>query len=304
MATFCVDRAWQTQLLFIAKKTRWLAIAIFLCANPAFAQLKNDPSTIAGVGAAGYSGDGGLGTSATLNGPYGVAVDSAGNIYIADAHNQRIRKVDANGLISTVAGNGTSGFSGDGGPATEAQLNTPHGVATDSAGNLYIADTYNRRIRKIDANDGTISTVVGDGVEGAGGDGGPAVGAQVGAPTGVAGDTAGNLHIADSIYKTVRVVDASGTIQSLSGDTTKGEGGAGSVSLLNTPFGMAVDSAGNLYVPDFSKNQVRRISFEGTKAVGIPTLGAAAVSMLTLMLTLGFVFQRKKKEALDIIKYR
>ena len=238
---------------------------------------------IVGDGTTGYSGDGGPAIAAQLNGPYGVAVDGAGNLYIADAHNQRIRKVDANGIISTVAGNGTSGFSGDGGPAIAAQLNTPHGVATDSAGNLYIADTYNRRIRKVDAN-GTISTVVGDGTEGAGGDGGPAVGAQLGAPTGVAVDTAGNLHIADSIYKTVRVVDASGTIQSLSGDTTKGEGGAGSVSLLNTPFGMAVDSAGNLYVPDFSKNQVRRISFEGTKAVGIPTLGAAAVSMLTLML--------------------
>ena len=252
---------------------------------------------IVGDGTTGYSGDGGPAIAAQLNGPYGVAVDGAGNLYIADAHNQRIRKVDANGIISTVAGNGTSGFSGDGGPATAAQLNTPHGVATDGAGNLYIADTYNRRIRKIDVNNGTISTVVGDGLEGAGGDGGPAVGAQLGAPSGVAVDTDGNVHIADSTYKTVRFVDASGAIHSLSGDTTKGEGGPGAVSLLNTPFGMAVDSVGNLYVADFSRNQVRKMPFEGAKAIAVPTLSAWGFILLTALFGAVMLIKRRTRAA-------
>ena len=268
--------------LFADLFMRWSVFILVLgCAGLAYAQgLRN---AVAGDGVAGYGGDSGSAIAAQLNGPYGVAVDGAGNLYIADAHNQRIRKVDANGIISTVAGNGTSGFSGDGGPAIAAQLNTPHGVATDSAGNLYIADTYNRRIRKVDAN-GTISTVVGDGTEGAGGDGGPAVGAQLGAPNGVAVDSVGNLHIADSTHKTVRVVNASGVIQSLSGDTTKGDGGPSAMSLLNTPFGMALDSAGNLYVADFSHNQVRKIPFEGVKAVAVPTLSAWGLFLLTALL--------------------
>ncbi len=249
---------------------------------------------VAGDGTVGYSGDGGPAISGQLNGPYAVTMDSAGNLYIADAHNQRIRKVDLNGIISTVAGTGTSGFSGDGGPATAAQLNTPHGVATDNAGNLYIADTYNRRIRKIDAS-GTISTVVGDGTEGSGGDGGPAVSAQLSTPTGVAVDTTGNLHIADSTYKTVRLVDSSGIITSLNGDSTKGEGGPGTVSLLNTPFGMAVDSVGNLYVADFSNNQVRKVAFEGAKAAAVPTLGAWGLGLLIVLL--GVVAVRRGRTA-------
>src|SRR5262249_43599938 len=151
----------------------------------------------AGNGTSGYSGDGGPATSAQLNVPFGVAVDGAGNLYIADLRNSRIRKVTTDGLISTVAGNETTGYSGDGGPATSAQLNSPNGVAVDGAGNLYIADYSNNRIRRV-TTDGLISTVAGNGTRGYSGDGGPATFAQLSGPAGVALDAAGNLNIADS----------------------------------------------------------------------------------------------------------
>ena len=138
-------------------------------------------STVAGDGTRGYGGDGGPAVAAQLDWPEGVALDGAGNLYIADVNNNRIRKVDAAGAISTVAGDGTQGFGGDGGPATAAQLNRPTGVALDGAGNLYIAEWSNRRIRKVDAA-GAISTVAGDGTQGFGGDGGPATAAQLRSP--------------------------------------------------------------------------------------------------------------------------
>jgi sugar lactone lactonase YvrE len=154
-------------------------------------------SLIAGGGASGFSGDGGPATAAQLNRPRRVAVDADGNLYIVDYGNQCIRKVTAAGVISTVAGNGKIGFSGDGGPARAAQLNWPRCVAVDSTGNLYIADTYNQRIRKVTAA-GAISTVAGNGIRGFSGDGGPATAAQLGDPGGVTVDTAGNLYIVDT----------------------------------------------------------------------------------------------------------
>jgi len=138
-------------------------------------------STVAGNGTAGFSGDGGLATSAQLHHPNGLAMDAAGNVYIADIINSRIRKVTPGGVISTVAGSGTGGFSGDGGPATSAQLARPYGVALDAAGNLYIADLGNRRIRKVTPG-GVISTVAGSGTGGSSGDGGPATWAQLSYP--------------------------------------------------------------------------------------------------------------------------
>jgi len=144
--------------------------------------------TVAGNGAPGYGGDNGTATSAGLNYPYGVAVDSAGNLYIADFLNQRIRKV-SNGVITTVAGNGTGGYGGDNGPATSAELFEPVGVAIDSAGNLYIVDSYNNRIRKV--SNGVITTVAGNGTQGFSGDNGPATSAQLTYPEGVAVDAAG-----------------------------------------------------------------------------------------------------------------
>ena len=164
-------------------------------------------STIAGTGTAGYSGDGGLSSSAQLWNPWGVAVDSAGNIFIADTASQRIRKIDVTtGVISTVAGTGTAGFSGDGGLATSAQLNSPQGLAVDSAGNVFIADTTNHSIRKIDATTGLITTVTGTGTAGFSGDGNAPNTALLNNPLGVAVDSVGNIFIADTFNQRIRKI--------------------------------------------------------------------------------------------------
>ena len=224
-----------------------------------------DISTVAGTGTAGFGGDGGPATSAQLNIPRAVAVDSSGNLFIADWGNGRIRKVDTSGTISTVAGNGTAGFSGDGGPATSAKLNIPRGVAVDSSGNLFIADWSNGRIRKVDTS-GTISTVAGDGTFGFGGDGGPATSAQLSFPTGVAVDSSGNLFIADTANHRIRKVDTSGTISTVAGNGTagfSGDGGPATSAKLNFPFGVAVDSSGNLFIADHFNHRVRKVDTSG-----------------------------------------
>jgi RHS repeat-associated protein len=162
-------------------------------------------TTVAGNGVDGYGGDGGLATAAKLRRPTGVAVDAAGNIYICDNWNYRIRKVDTSGIITTVAGNGVDGYGGDGGPATAAKLSLPDGVAVDAAGNIYIADQWNQRIRKVDTR-GIITTIAGNGVDGYGGDGGPATTAKLCYPSKVAVDTAGNIYIADHCNDRIRKV--------------------------------------------------------------------------------------------------
>ena len=186
-------------------------------------------------------------------------MDSAGNLYIADTGNNRIRKV-SNGVITTVAGNGTAGFSGDNGPATSAQLYDPAGVAVDSAGNLYIADTGNNRIRKV--SNGVITTVAGNGTAGFSGDGGPATSAQLNDPQGVAVDSAGNLYIADyrqqphpqGLERRDHHRGGNGT-PGFSGDN-----GPATSAQLNYPEGVAVDSAGNLYIADTGNNRIRKVS--------------------------------------------
>ena len=173
-------------------------------------------STVVGNGSAGYSGDGGAATSASLNSPYGLAFDGSGNLYIADRLNQVIRKVSPSGTISTVAGNGTAGYSGDGGDATSASLNNPWGVAVDGSGNLYIADLTNNVIRKVSPS-GTISTVAGNGTTGYSGDDGPATSASVNQPWGLAVDGSGNLYIGDAVNNRIRKVASGMLVSAIAG---------------------------------------------------------------------------------------
>ena len=210
-------------------------------------------STIAGNGSLGYSGDGGLATSAQLNNPWGVAVDSSGNIYIADSDNNVVRKVDPDGNISTFAGNGTEGSGGDGGPAASAQLGHPTGLAIDSKGNLYIANVYNAMVRKVDP-DGNISTVFKGGVSGT-------------FAAGVAVDSNDNLYIAWADGGYIVKIDTDGVQSVFAGiPGTKyytGDGGPATEARLNEPHAVAVDSAGNVYIADTYNHRIRKVDLDG-----------------------------------------
>jgi sugar lactone lactonase YvrE len=229
-------------------------------------------TVVAGNRIGGFSGDGGPATAASLNRPHGVALDAAGNLYFADSYNHRIRKVTAAGTITTVAGNGQRGYSGDGGPAVSASLSYPTGVALDAAGNLYIADSGNintradsgnLRIRKVTAA-GTITTVAGNGQFGYSGDGGPAISASFSYPTGVALDAAGNLYIADAWSLRIRRVTPAGTITTVAGGGSGGDGGPATAAYLGEPMGVALDAAGNLYIAEAFNNRIRKVAPGGT----------------------------------------
>jgi hypothetical protein len=259
------------------------------------AMAAGDIYTIAGNGKPGFSGDGGPAGSAKLNGPSAVAVDGAGNLVIADTNNSRVRVVAAGtgtfygramtaGDIYTVAGDGTGGFSGDGGPAASAELSGPSGVAVDAAGNVLIADNYNQRVRVVAASTGTfygqamtagdIYTIAGDGTAAFSGDGGPATSAELSAPASVSLDHAGNVLIADTDNNRVRVVAAStgtfygqamiaGDIYTVAGNGTygfSGDAGPASSAELKNPAGAAVDAAGNLVIADTSNDRVRVVA--------------------------------------------
>jgi len=238
-------------------------------------------STIAGTGDGAYQGDGVPALSTPLNTPSGLAIDGAGNLFIADTLNNRIRKVDAvTGIITTIAGNGEPGSAtkvGDGGLAVQANLNQPQGVTVDANGNLYIADTANQRIRRVDAITGLITTVAGDGQPSANGDGkgtytgdgGPAAQAGLSLPYAVAFDSSGNMYIPDSANNVIRMVNSAGTIS-----TVQMPGG----HTLNTPSGVAVDAAGNLYIADTQNSCIRKLDFAAGTLVTLTFNGANVVS--------------------------
>ena len=214
-------------------------------------------TTVAGNGTATFSGDGGAPTAAGLWFPNGVVVDSSGNLYIADQNNSRIRKV-SNGVITTVAGNGTAGFGGDGGTATAAKIYGPQGVAIDPSGNLYICDTGNNRIRKV--SNGVITTVAGNGSIGFSGDGVTATIASLSQPEDVAVDSAGNIYIVDTNNNRIRKV-SNGSITTVAGNGTlgfSGDGGPATAAQLSNPSSIALDAAGNIYIAD--QCRVRKVS--------------------------------------------
>ena len=234
-------------------------------------------STVAGTGERGYGGDGGLAVDAQLSGPIGVAVDADGNIYFSDIGNDRIRRVSAKGIITTFAGTGEEGYSGDGGPAVEAQLSAPRGLAVDSSGNLYIADTRNHAIRRVDTT-GTITTVAGSGERGNGGDGGAAVEARLNTPRDIAVDGSGNLYIADTRTSTVRQVDTAGIITTIAGTGEQGysgDGGSAVSAQLSAPYRVSVDGSGNLFIADTWNHRVRKVDTRGiiTTIAGIGGIG-------------------------------
>jgi uncharacterized protein (TIGR03437 family) len=221
-------------------------------------------TTVAGNGTCGNPGDGGAAILASLCYPAGLAIDSAGNLYIADSTNNRIRRVSLGGTISTVAGNGDQGFSGDGGPAASATLNNPLGVAVDGAGNLFIADYANNRVRKVSTT-GIITTVAGTGAFGFSGDGGQATSAQLAAPWFSVLDQAGNLFIADVANARVRKVSPDGVITTVAGNGGEDYPGDGSLA-VNVGIlvqGVALDAAGNLFVSGGFEG-VFQVSGDGT----------------------------------------
>jgi sugar lactone lactonase YvrE len=220
-------------------------------------------TTIAGNGTQGFSGDGGLATEAEFNEPRYMVSDAAGNIYISDLGNYRIRMVDPNGIVTTIAGNGKEASSGDGGPATSAAV-IPFGIALDAAGNLYVPD--GGRVRKIDIN-GIITSFAGNGTSGNGGDGGPATDAETGCPKNAIVDAQGNVYFSDICENNVRKVDTQGIISTVAGNGSTygplGDGGPATEASLDYPLQLAFDAVGNLYIADYFHERIRKVDTNG-----------------------------------------
>jgi len=228
-------------------------------------------TTVAGNGAQGYSGDGGQATNAELTPPNGIAFDGLGNYYYSDDYGNCVRKISTSGIITTVAGDTTQGYSGDGGQATNAQLYQPFGLAIDMSGNLYIADQYNNVIRMVNTL-GIISTIAGRdssgiGVAGFSGDGGPATAAELMQPLGLTIDASGNLYIADMGNNVVRMINTAGIINTIAGGGSCGtpycgDGGSATAAELSVT-GIAFDAVGNLYIADAGNNIIRKVNTLG-----------------------------------------
>jgi len=219
---------------------------------------------VAGNGVSRFSGDRGPAISAELNHPSDIATDDAGNLYIADTDNFRIRKISADGTITTIAGTGKEGSNGDGGPALDAQLNRPRGIAVDTKGNLFIADSLNGRIRRMDAS-GIISTIAGGGKSDSA-DPMPALNARLRYPIGIAVNDAGTVYFSDSGNAQIRKVDPNGQISTIAGTGTRGFNGDRGVAIkaqLNSPLSIAVDRSGNVFVADTGNSRLRMITADG-----------------------------------------
>ncbi len=233
----------------------------------------------AGTPSPGYGGDGQSAAVASLREPHGLAVDAAGNVYIADSGNFRIRKVNPLGVITTIAGMGQAGYSGDGGPATAARIGYISALALDPVGNLYVSDPYNHCVRRISSS-GTIQTVAG-GSFGTGGDGGPPTSAQLKYPRGLAVDRNGNLFVADSLNNRIRVAAAGGVLFTAAGTGAAGFGGdagPGPYASLNLPYALAADPAGDIYIADLRNFRIRCLQSPRVPPQPAPNLGTPIVN--------------------------
>ena len=222
-------------------------------------------NTIAGTGILSYSGDGGAAIVANLNVPQGLAIDTLGNIYVCDILNHRIRKINELGVISTFAGTGSMGFSGDGGPATAAQLNTPYNITLDRYGNVYVADGDNNRIRKINCS-GIISTIAGNGSSGYSGDGGAATIAALFHPSGIVVDSSMTVFFTDARNNRVRKISSSGIITTIAGSGLagfSGDGGAATAAIIDYPVGIFLDHDHTIYFADYNNSRIRKIDTLG-----------------------------------------
>jgi sugar lactone lactonase YvrE len=224
-------------------------------------------TTVAGNGLEGYAGDGGVAVDAELAYPTGVAVGTDGSLYIADYFNSVIRRVSSGGMISTVAGNGTVGFSGDGGPATLAALGMPGSITVDAQGTLYFTDNCNNRIRRV-TPDGIISTIAGSGLEGYDGDGGRATDASLAWPTGIAVNSRGEVFVTDTFNHVVRMISVTGIITTAVGNGYTNDNGLGGLAgdygaairaRLNEPYDVTIDRDGALYIADAGNNRIRKV---------------------------------------------